>query len=120
VSIGAKATWQDYQVRLAGVSFLDRMKPCWLSWAANRTRSCTLLPIISFKPSATWPSTSGRTRLILRPIPSTDRVLIWLIHPRPFGKFFKSRSRVKGNPARCGWLLSTTAMTVPERSLKMS
>lgn len=35
-------------------------------------------------------------------------------------RFADANSSVKGNPARCGWLVIATAMTVPDRSLNTS
>ena len=52
---------------------------------------------------------------------SVARVRIWLIliHER-FGRPRAPDSSVKGKPARGSWLVSATAMTVPDRSLKTS
>ena len=52
---------------------------------------------------------------------SVVSVRIWLIftHER-FASFGLASSSVKGKPARCGWLESATAMTVPERALNTS
>ena len=79
------------------------------------------VPIISFKPSITLDNSSGTAFLKRFPILSTERVLIWLILTQErFGKPFDFSSNVSGKPARCGWLESATAITVPERSLKIS
>ncbi len=46
----------------------------------------------------------------------TERVGIWLTFTQDcFGKFASVSSKVRGNPARCSWLVSAMAMTVPER-----
>lgn len=78
-------------------------------------------PMISFSPSTTRAISSGVAlpeRLSMRPMAS---VRIWLIfaHDR-FGRAFAFNSGVNGNSARCGWLVSATAITVPERSLNTS
>ena len=58
------------------------------------------------------------SRLPMRP---EACVRIWLILPHErFESFGRANSSVKGNPARCGWLVSATAMTVPERALNTS
>ncbi len=76
-------------------------------------------PIISERPSNTVASSSSEARPSLRPIRSTESVRIWLIftHDR-LGRLAAMSSRVSGNPARGSWLVSATAITVPERSLK--
>src|SRR6266542_1142373 len=46
---------------------------------------------------------------------------IWLTFTQdPFGRAPLSNSTVRGNPAAWGWLVIAMAITVPERSLKMS
>src|SRR6266496_1465608 len=57
-------------------------------------------------------------RLPIRPMES---VRIWLIFTQDrLGKAVAPSSRVSGKPARWGWFVIGTAITVPERSLKMS
>ena len=66
-------------------------------------------------------TSAGLARPIFRLNCSTDSVRIWLIFTQDFlGRFAASSSSVRGNPARCGWLVSAIAITVPERWLKMS
>jgi hypothetical protein len=46
----------------------------------------------------------------------TESVRIWLIFSQDcFGKFASVDSKVSGNPAHWGWLVSAMAITVPER-----
>jgi hypothetical protein len=50
-----------------------------------------------------------------------DKVLIWLILTQDFfGSAELSSSKVRGNPAFCGWLVIATAITVPEWVLNTS
>src|SRR2546421_9871503 len=56
-----------------------------------------------------------------RPSRSTARVRIWLIFTQErLGSRAERSSRVRGKPARCGWLVSAAAMTVPDRALNTS
>ena len=58
-------------------------------------------PMISFRPSTIWSSTSGETLVIRAPRRSVERVLIWLILTQDcFGKRLSASSRVRGKPAR--------------------
>ena len=76
---------------------------------------------ISFNPSMTLLTSSTEERAILRPILAVESVRIWLILIHDlFGSPGAELSSVRGNPARGSWLVSATAMTVPERSLKTS
>src|SRR5437763_1508147 len=77
--------------------------------------------MISFSPSTTWAVSSGEMRAMRRPSRSTASVRIWLIftHER-LGNRTDLTSRVRGKPARCGWLVMAAAMTVPDRALKTS
>ena len=64
-------------------------------------------------------SSASEGRAIFRPIRSVESVRIWLILIHDlFGRPVAVLSSVGGNPARGSWLVSATAMTVPERSLK--
>src|SRR5437667_8689195 len=66
-------------------------------------------------------TSSGLARPILRLKRSTDSVRTWLIFTQDFfGRAAASSSSVRGNPARCGWLVSAIAITVPDRWLKTS
>jgi len=77
--------------------------------------------MISFKPSITWASSSGATLPIFLPIRPVESVRIWLILTQErLGNLDFKISCVSGKPARCSWLVSATAITVPERSLNMS
>jgi hypothetical protein len=52
---------------------------------------------------------------------SCERVRIWLILTDVFlGRAEEESGRVSGKPAFCGWLVSATAMTTPDRSLNTS
>ena len=52
---------------------------------------------------------------------SVANVRIWLILTQErLGNLGVTNSNVKGNPARGGWLVKATAITVPDRSLKTS
>jgi hypothetical protein len=52
---------------------------------------------------------------------STASVRTWLISIQDaFGSRVRESSSVSRKPARGGWMVSATAMTVPERSLKTS
>jgi len=42
------------------------------------------------------------------------------LDPGRFDSAGVTNSSVNGNPARCGWLVRATAITVPDRSLNMS
>jgi hypothetical protein len=65
-------------------------------------------------------SSSGEALAIFFPIFLIDSVRTWLILAQGFlGSFVSESSRVRGYPARWGWLVIATAMTVPDRSLKM-
>src|SRR5438874_1676703 len=59
-------------------------------------------------------SSSGETRPIFLPMRSTESVRIWLIFTHEgLGRFSLVNSSVRGKPARCGWLVIASAMTVP-------
>ncbi len=70
---------------------------------------------ISFSPVMASSTSAGLARPIFRLNRSTDSVRIWLIFTQDFfGRFAASSSSVRGNPARCGWLVSAIAITVPD------
>ncbi len=77
--------------------------------------------MISSRPSSTLESSSGDALAMRCPIRSVASVRIWLIliHDR-LGKPRALDSSVRGNSARGSLLVSATAITVPERSLKTS
>ncbi len=77
--------------------------------------------MISFSPSTTSSNSSGEASVIFLPMRSTARVRIWLILTLDLlGRAGDASSRVRGNPARCSWLVMAKAMTVPVRALKTS
>ena len=78
-------------------------------------------PMISFKPSITASNSSFDAFPIFFPNRSVESTRIWLIFTHDcFGKLGSESSNVNGKPAFGRWLVKTTAMTVPERSLKTS
>lgn len=79
------------------------------------------LPIISLSPSITRTNSLAEIFPILLPIRSTDKVLIWLILTHDFfGRSVDSIGRGSGKSAFGGWLVSSDAITVPDRALKIS
>ena len=79
----------------------------------GRSGSYHQAPRISFRPSKTCASSSGDARPRRFPIRSLASVRIWLIFTQErFGKREVVSSSVSGKPARCGWLVSATAITV--------
>src|SRR5207249_8452021 len=78
-------------------------------------------PMISWSPSTTDATSSGVARPSRGPMRSTASVRIWLTFTQAgFGRRVDRKGTVSGKPARCGWLVMATAITVPERSLKTS
>ncbi len=89
--------------------------------ASGAGRGWRYAPRISFRPSMTRSTSSGEATPSLRPILWAENVRIWLILTQDCsGRPVISSSSDKGKPARCGWLVNPTAITVPERSLKTS
>ncbi len=77
-------------------------------------------PMISFKPSIIVSNSSSETVPIFFPKRCIESVRVWLIFTHDFfGSFGSESSNVNGKLALGCWLVKTTAITVPERSLKM-
>lgn len=92
----------------------DRAAEAWL-----KVRSLSGDDFLS--PATACTISSGAALAMRLPFRSTDSVRTWLILSQGFfGKPFDSSSSVSGKPARCAWPVMAMAMTVPERSLKIS
>ena len=78
-------------------------------------------PMISSRPSSMWASSSGEIRPRRAPRRSVEIVRIWPILTQDgFGSRTERILKLKGNPAVGSWLVMARAITVSERSLKMS
>ncbi len=75
---------------------------------------------MSFRPSTMCSRSSAETDPIFLQSLAVDNVLIWPILTQDrFGRRLSNSSAVNGNGTRGSWLVTASAITVPERSLNI-